>query len=126
MIAIVYVLSRTGDRDALVTPSARQNNLRMDSAAFSANNSSQTIQTVGGYSSLTASPSQNCPVCHENPSEILAELRQEALAKSPPHIIECAAAEAGASQDACHLPAATRYQSLGQKGATLWCVVKLL
>jgi 3'-phosphoadenosine 5'-phosphosulfate synthase len=50
----------------------------------------------------------------------MGTLRAKALESSPPHIIECSAASAGGSQDACHLPAETRYAALGQKGATLW------
>jgi len=46
--------------------------------------------------------------------------RAAALKMTPPNIIECAEAEAGASQEACHLPTTMRYKALGQKGATLW------
>lgn len=53
-------------------------------------------------------------------SDLLAKLRQEALSKTPPHIIECAAATAGESQAACHLLPETRQAALQQKGATLW------
>jgi 3'-phosphoadenosine 5'-phosphosulfate synthase len=42
------------------------------------------------------------------------------LAATPPHIIECAAAEAGQSQAACHLPKSQRFAAVKQKGATLW------
>jgi len=65
----------------------------------------------------------NCPASggsNEDEHEILARLRQQALDRSPPHIIECAAAEAGESQEACHLPPKDRFAALGQKGATLW------
>mmetsp|Transcript_32281 Transcript_32281/g.39632 ORF Transcript_32281/g.39632 Transcript_32281/m.39632 type:complete len:1156 (+) Transcript_32281:158-3625(+) len=50
----------------------------------------------------------------------MGALRQAAFARSPPHIIECAQAEAGESQSACHLPSAKRFEALKQKGATLW------
>ena len=56
----------------------------------------------------------------EDPAALMGRLREQALANTPPHIIECAAAEAGESQSACHLPKQTRYAALGQKGATLW------
>jgi len=46
--------------------------------------------------------------------------RQQQLAASPPHIIECAEAGEGGSQEKCHLPRPLRYQALGQKGITLW------
>lgn len=56
-----------------------------------------------------------------DPSSIdMGALRAAALEATPPHIIECAAANAGESQSACHLPSATRYAALKQKGATLW------
>jgi 3'-phosphoadenosine 5'-phosphosulfate synthase len=53
-------------------------------------------------------------------ADLYARLRQKALAATPPHIIECASAQAGESQAACHLPKTTRYAALQQKGATLW------
>jgi adenylyl-sulfate kinase len=56
----------------------------------------------------------------DNPVELMGKLRQQALANTPPHIIECAAAEGGESQAACHLPIRQRFAALGQKGATLW------
>lgn len=56
-----------------------------------------------------------------DPSSIdMGALRQAAFARSPPHIIECAAAEDGESQSACHLSSQTRYKAVQQKGATLW------
>jgi adenylyl-sulfate kinase len=55
-----------------------------------------------------------------NPVELMGKLRQQALSNTPPHIIECAAAERGESQAACHLPKRQRFAALGQKGATLW------
>jgi 3'-phosphoadenosine 5'-phosphosulfate synthase len=56
----------------------------------------------------------------QDPNALMAELREKALANSPPHIIECSAAAAGESQAACHLPATIRYAALSQKGATIW------
>ena len=50
----------------------------------------------------------------------MGKIRAQAFAKSPPHIIECAAASAGGDQSACHLPRETRYSAVKQKGATLW------
>ncbi len=50
----------------------------------------------------------------------LGEVRQQRLALTPPHIIECAAAGEGGSQEACHLPRTKRYGAVGQKGITLW------
>jgi 3'-phosphoadenosine 5'-phosphosulfate synthase len=88
LLAIVYVLSRTGDADALANR----------------NNPQQLHNSQGG----------------DSDSGLLAALRQKALAQSPPHILECAAAKAGGTQSACHLPPADRYAALGQKGATIW------
>jgi len=46
--------------------------------------------------------------------------RAERLAAMQPNIIECAEAEEGASQDVCHIPRNRRFQSVGQKGVTVW------
>eukprot|EP00981_Chlorochromonas_danica_P001319 scaffold284_cov247-Ochromonas_danica.AAC.5 len=46
--------------------------------------------------------------------------RQAILAKTTPHIIECAEAEEGGSQEACHLSRRKRYAAINQKGITLW------
>mmetsp|Transcript_1482 Transcript_1482/g.2435 ORF Transcript_1482/g.2435 Transcript_1482/m.2435 type:complete len:1032 (+) Transcript_1482:189-3284(+) len=46
--------------------------------------------------------------------------REKILSQSTPHIIECAEAGEGGSQDACHLPRAKRYAAIEQKGVTLW------
>jgi len=46
--------------------------------------------------------------------------RAERLAATPPNIIECAEAEEGENQEACHLPIDRRFQALSQKGITLW------
>ena len=50
----------------------------------------------------------------------LGEVRAQRLSLTPPHIIECAAAGEGVSQEACHLPRKKRYAAVGQKGITLW------
>ena len=42
------------------------------------------------------------------------------MKQSTPFIIECAEAEAGKSQEACHLPRPKRFAALNQKGVTLW------
>lgn len=114
LLAIVYVLSRTGDRDALLPNNTiNNNNIRHPPPS----------PVVGGGSGSTPSNNINCPVCPDNSmdkNDVMATLRAEALAQSPPHIIECAQASAGQSQAACHLPSETRFASLGQKGATLW------
>jgi adenylyl-sulfate kinase len=50
----------------------------------------------------------------------MGKVREAAFARTPPHIIECAKAKRGESQEACHLPAEERYAAVKQKGATLW------
>ena len=50
----------------------------------------------------------------------LGDIRAARLANTPPHIIECAEAGEGGSQEACHLPRGKRYAALGQKGVTMW------
>ncbi len=46
--------------------------------------------------------------------------REKILSQSTPHIIECAEAGEGNSQEACHMSRAQRYASLNQKGITIW------
>lgn len=192
LMAIVYVLSRTGDRESMAAPATmnrnNRNNINDDSqhSNFRAgtgtppvvpgvvNTNSQqvypiqvspviareeteltsTVRHNGPNPYLPASQQQtytatttntqhqhetqqtpfyganpqdststSCPPCdhsNENSGDLLGRLRAEALSKTTPHIIECAAAEAGKSQEACHLPARERFAALGQKGATLW------
>ena len=155
LLAIVYVLSRTGDRDALLQTqggggSYHHTNVRGNPPVTANNNGSvltptttttsqqqqqQQQQQQPAYpdtysvpttasttSTTTSSTSCNCPDLdnNNNNNDLLATLREQALAKSPPHIIECAAAKAGKSQAACHLPHEQRYAALQQKGATLW------
>lgn len=118
LLAIVYVLSRTGDRDAIATgppnvPPA---------------NPTVALQPSTNLRTTSNLECPSCPVCDtscpeapvQDSSTLLASLREKALAQSPPHIIECAAASAGKSQAACHLDSVTRAAALGQKGATLW------
>eukprot|EP00934_Nitzschia_sp_Nitz4_P008238 Nitzschia sp. Nitz4//scaffold367_size14546//1542//5103//NITZ4_008924-RA/size14546-snap-gene-0.3-mRNA-1//1//CDS//3329549321//8228//frame0 len=169
LLAIVFVLSRTGDPDVLLdktsnvraSPSSTINAaVPVDTAPLSSpalspssysevypatsttsatttsssSSSSSTYAGVGtGAGSYTGTASTagtanqadcNCPeVTPEvqgDPNELIATLRQQALAKVQPRIIECAAAEDGGDQAACHLPKKQRFAALGQKGATLW------
>ena len=133
LLAIVYVLSRTGDRDALrPLPQGGGDHPNMRAPVNNNNNALQAQPVVASNqdspassSTLSSMNADGCPVCpppvvNGDPNEIMAALRQDALQKSPPHIIECAAAEAGESQKACHLPKKERFAALGQKGATLW------
>lgn len=58
--------------------------------------------------------------CSDPANLDMGAIRQKLFAGTPPHIIECAAADANSDQSACHLPSRQRYAALGQKGATLW------
>ena len=56
-----------------------------------------------------------------NPGDFdIGAYREAALANTPPNVIECAGAEAGGSQELCHLPRDERYGAIGQKDITLW------
>lgn len=99
------------------------------STATTSSLTSSSSNTIGGSIPEHCPEPPPCPSISatganlDNPQEanaVMAALRAKALASSPPHIIECAQAEAGESQAACHLPPAKRYAALGQKGATLW------
>ncbi len=137
LLAIVYVLSRTGagaDAGQMPMPvDPNSNNVNTVPA------STATVSTSSDSSSMTFDISKcpkveqpscpKCPTTYANkkceglvdPASIdMGELRAKALASTPPHIIECSAASDGESQEACHLPAETRFAALGQKGATLW------
>ncbi|CAM9151383.1 unnamed protein product, partial [Ectocarpus fasciculatus] len=52
--------------------------------------------------------------------ETIGAYRKKILSQSTPHIIECAEAGEGGSQEACHLSRDKRYAALDQKGVTLW------
>jgi len=69
--------------------------------------------------SLSSTPSPS-PPSYDLSKIDMGKLREEAFKRTPPHIIECAAADAGGDQSECHLPRSIRYQSVKQKGATLW------
>ena len=162
LLAIVYVLSRTGvNQEALLDRNVNNGNgnqistvdggssssLRVgnepavNAAVPSSTKPNQSPAAASGLNpaesavSTAANPQAACdcpePVTttvyqsvpsqkEEDPVALMGRLRQQALANTPPHIIECAAAEAGESQSACHLPKQTRFAALGQKGATLW------
>ena len=157
LLAIVYVLSRTGvNQEALVDRNAINGNINPaptvvgDSSSSSSSLRIENEPGVNGVVPASTQPAEviastaavvpiskddcDCPkpttttvyqtapsaTNEKDPVELMGRLREKALANAPPHIIECAAAEAGESQSACHLPKQTRYAALGQKGATLW------
>lgn len=68
---------------------------------------------------LSRTENMQCPMVDLTKLD-LGEVRAQHLALTPPHIIECAAAGEGGSQEACHLPRGKRYGAVGQKGITLW------
>jgi len=81
---------------------------------------SSDSSTVSTASLSTSDSSCNCDGKVDPANIDMGALRAKALASTPPHIIECSAANDGESQSACHLPSKTRYAALKQKGATLW------
>jgi 3'-phosphoadenosine 5'-phosphosulfate synthase len=100
-------------------------------AASGSDSSSSSSSTTTTFDLSQCPPPPPCPSSSsstssldnmqaEDSNALMAALREKALASTPPHIIECAKAEAGESQAACHLPPKKRYAALGQKGATLW------
>ena len=147
LLAIVYVLSRTGGGEgpALAPQQQQQSNAAAQSmppvvtsgapdtapvaasSAASASVSTPAVPTTPAATPATstaaiANPQEPCD-CNGlvDPSTIdMGTLRAKALESTPPHIIECAKADANTDQSACHLPAEKRFAALGQKGATLW------
>ena len=146
LLAIVYVLSRTGMQQEVMLDRNPNNvqGAQPVNAAVPVSTQPVTTTTTTGLDptdsavASAAIPNEgcNCPepviktvyqpapgtsaAAGEDTNALMGRLRQEALSNTPPHIIECAAAEAGESQSACHLPKETRFAALGQKGATLW------
>mmetsp|Transcript_33174 Transcript_33174/g.48648 ORF Transcript_33174/g.48648 Transcript_33174/m.48648 type:complete len:1079 (-) Transcript_33174:147-3383(-) len=140
LLAIVYVLSRTGgDVTPPKLPDPNENvakhssNLDVipevkspDVIQVSPPNVPDVIQVATPTTTTTATAttvttdSDKCEGLVDPANLDMGAIRSAAFAKTPPHIIECSAAEAGASQSACHLPSSTRYEALQQKGATLW------
>lgn len=91
-----------------------------------------TITTTVPDSSISSPSTTSAATFHSNPQDgsscdcndpanlDMGVIRSKLFAQTPPHIIECSAAQANAEQSACHLPPSTRYVALRQKGATLW------
>lgn len=140
LLAIVFVLSKgSGVTDLQQQQQLIQqqnNQLRsssttgspLPSSTFTAQATTTVSESTASNTITSNSEPCDCPTSsattklgnQDDPNAIMAQLRQEALAKTPPHIIECADAQAGESQAACHLPKEQRFAALGQKGATLW------
>ena len=129
LLAIVYVLSRTGAAGAgpgpLPTPTD-PNQVGVQHAPVVPVEQPQSVTASTTSSVVTGDSCPKCPACQcdtpeFDPSQIdMGALRAKALASTPPHIIECSSAEDGKSQSACHLPSKERFAALNQKGATLW------
>lgn len=121
LLAIVYVLSRTGDRDAIIVePPVVPTKVQVEDDDDEWDIPGTSPVATGTKTAVVESQPSDCHCDIDNKEELMGNLREEALAKSPPFIIECAAADAGESQEACHLPSSERFAALGQKGATLW------
>jgi len=162
LMAIVYVLSRSGAAQSQSSngnggnplpadPNVSNNNSASKSAAVNTvvldDHATSTASSASASFDYSKCPEADCPKCPStstssagtfstsssssssssncdglvDPSTVdMGALRAHALASTPPHIIECSAANDGEDQSACHLPAETRYAALGQKGATLW------
>ena len=139
LLAIVYVLSRTGHGDAMMdahhirsNPTPTLVDLDPVSLNTTINNkvpieeTTKTIQTnvkepEPKNNSVPVLQDCNCPkIPSLSDPNLMTTLREQALAKTQPRIIECAAADEGGSQAACHLSSTTRFAALQQKGATLW------
>jgi 3'-phosphoadenosine 5'-phosphosulfate synthase len=142
-MAIVYVLSRTGGEvhpPFPADPNSNANGIRNGNHNANANLPPVVTETNAAVASSGAAsscpPAPPCPTCNSkttftptsssceglvDPATIdMGTLRAKALESTPPHIIECSAANANSDQSACHLPSSTRFAALGQKGATLW------
>ena len=144
LLAIVYVLSRTGGGEGpTLAPQQQQNAAAQNmpavvtsgapdvapvtsTAATTSSGSAPAVPTTPAVTPVTSTaisnPQEPCN-CDGlvDPSTIdMGTLRAKALESTPPHIIECAKADANTDQSACHLPAKKRFAALGQKGATLW------
>jgi 3'-phosphoadenosine 5'-phosphosulfate synthase len=144
LLAIVYVLSRTGHGDAMMDAHHIRSNptpTLVDLDLVSLNTTIITTTTkvaipieettkISQTNVKEPEPTNNAvPTlqdcnCPKIPSlsdpNLMTTLREQALAKTQPRIIECAAADEGGSQAACHLSSTTRFAALQQKGATLW------
>lgn len=92
LFAIVYVLARAGG---------------------SSSNADCIVPIEGSASLPIAFPT-------EINDETIGAYRQKILSQTVPHIIECAEAGEGGSQEVCHLSREKRFAALDQKGVTLW------
>jgi adenylyl-sulfate kinase len=143
LVAIVFVLSRTGadpTSQALLKNRSNSNNndgalpplVKTMSSLTNTTTSSTALEDLGltsatsTMSSIGGTAATSTPVIKSNeggecaglvdPNNLdMGAIRAAAFANTPPHIIECAA-----ENTHCHLPSKDRFASLGQKGATIW------
>lgn len=128
LLAIVFVLSRTGEGAAGggVAPVPQQLQAQplpppVVAAPVAAPVEVPVPVPVPALTDAT-NPQEGCS-CDGlvDPATVdMGALRAKALESTPPHIIECSAADANSDQSACHLSPERRHAALGQKGATLW------
>ena len=78
------------------------------------------LARAGGHSSCDEVVLSGGSPAQVSPDFDIGAYREQILAQSKPHIIECIEAGEGGSQEACHLPRDRRYAALEQKGITLW------
>lgn len=142
LVAIVFVLSRTGaDRSSqallinrsnsnsndvalppLVTTKPSLINATISSTALGdlgGTSATSSMSSISGTSATTTLTKSNedveCAGLVDPNNLDMGAIRAAAFANTPPHIIECAA-----ENTHCHLPSKDRFASLGQKGATIW------
>ena len=148
LLAIVYVLSRTGGGEGPTLAPQQQQNAAAQNMPTVVTSGAPDVAPVTSTAATTpavpttpavtpvtstATTTATTAVSSSNPQEPcncdglvdpstidMGTLRAKALESTPPHIIECAKADANTDQSACHLPAKKRFAALGQKGATLW------
>ena len=112
------------DTTAATTPAPPQPALK--ATATTTNDLPVTSSAATTTSIATTIPAMSNPQeptscdCNDPANLDMGVIREKLFAQTPPHIIECSAADANSDQSACHLPPKQRFAALNQKGATLW------
>ena len=120
LVAIVFVLSRTGaDPSAQALLKSRNNN-NNDALPSVLNATVPPVNTAMTATTTTTtdgdiSTTDKCAGLVDPANLDMGAIRAAAFANTPPHIIECAADNAN-----CHLPSKERFAAVRQKGATIW------
>jgi len=122
LVAIVFVLSRTGaDPSAQSLLKSRNNNnndalpLVLNATVPPVNTAMTTTATTTTDGDVSSSSTDKCAGLVDPTNLDMGAIRAAAFANTPPHIIECAADNAN-----CHLPSKERFAAVRQKGATIW------